>query len=37
MEIDVKMSPDVGKVLTRIYNDEVHFANLRKGGQDSLV
>ena len=37
MEIDVEMGPDVGEVLTRIYNDEAHVSNLRKGGQDSLV
>ena len=37
METDIEMGLDVGKVLRRIYNKEVHLTNLRKGGQDSLV
>ena len=37
MEIDVEMGPDVGEILTRIYNKEAHVSNLRKGGQDNLV
>ena len=37
IEDDGKMSPDVGKILRRIYNCEINCANLRKRGQETLV